>query len=173
MENTFQSSNFREELLFFVFRLISAFKINSGKKFGRFLSYCCDLNLTQQCDEISGRVHFFDSKQFSATWRKPTPSNVDPDSHRPTLSCYLSVYLLALWTVGKHGRIQLRTWLNKLDSVIECISNDVASFYTKTEQRNGRPRLGYVCLCFLMPRDRDANWRSERNYKMLLFSKYT
>jgi hypothetical protein len=36
---------------------------------------------------------------------------------------------------GKPSRIQQRTLLNKLDSVIECISNGGASFYTQREQR--------------------------------------
>jgi hypothetical protein len=38
-------------------------------------------------------------------------------------------------TVGKHDRIQLRTLLNKNNSVIECIFNIGASFYTTREQR--------------------------------------
>jgi hypothetical protein len=39
--------------------------------------------------------------------------------------------------VGKHGRqIQLRTLLNKNGSVIECIFNVGASFYTTCEQKH-------------------------------------
>jgi hypothetical protein len=38
--------------------------------------------------------------------------------------------------VGKHSWIQLRTLLNKNNSVIECIFNVGASFYTTWEQRN-------------------------------------
>jgi hypothetical protein len=37
--------------------------------------------------------------------------------------------------VGKHGRIQLTILQNKNDSVIECIFNIGASFYTTWEQR--------------------------------------
>jgi hypothetical protein len=40
-----------------------------------------------------------------------------------------------LFGVGKRSRIQLRTLLNKNDSVIECIFNAGASFYTTCEQR--------------------------------------
>jgi hypothetical protein len=38
--------------------------------------------------------------------------------------------------IGKRSRIECRTKLNKLDSAIECISNDGASLCTQTEQRN-------------------------------------
>jgi hypothetical protein len=40
--------------------------------------------------------------------------------------------------IGKLCRIQCRNKLNKLDSAIECFSNNKASFYTQTEQWNRR-----------------------------------
>jgi hypothetical protein len=55
--------------------------------------------------------------QQNALLRREAPENV------------LLVY------VGKHSRIQLRNLLNKNNSVIKCIFNIGASFYTTREQR--------------------------------------
>jgi hypothetical protein len=33
----------------------------------------------------------------------------------------------------------------------------------------GRPWLPIVCFLFLMPRDRDSNWRSQMNYEIYIF----